>query len=70
MQQGECGKRTDRYGMFSVVVGRGKKAFSGSKISVVQIRKVCKKNYNEIKSKRNKAIQKRLRALDGCNVLW
>lgn len=58
MQQGECGKRTHRYGRFSVAEGRGKKTFSVSKISVAQIRKICTKNYNEIKSKRNKAIQK------------
>jgi hypothetical protein len=49
VQQGECAKRTHRYGMFSVVEGRGKKAFSGSKISVVQIRKVCKKTTMKLK---------------------
>jgi len=59
-----------RYGRFSVAEGRGKKAFSVSKISVAQIRKICNKNCNEIKSKRNKAIQKRLRALYGCSVLY
>jgi hypothetical protein len=40
VQKGECGKRTHRYGRFSGVEGRGKKAFSGPKISVAQIRKI------------------------------
>jgi len=43
VQQGECGKRRHRYGRFSVKEGRRKKAFSVSKISVVQIRKICNK---------------------------
>lgn len=70
MQQGECGKRTHRYGRFSMAEGRGKKAFWVSKFPLLRLEKYVIKNYNEIKSKRNKAIQKTLRALDGCNVLY
>jgi hypothetical protein len=58
VQQGECAKRTHRYGRFLVAEGRGEKAFSGSKISVGQIRKIYNKKDNEIKSKLSMTTQK------------
>jgi len=58
VQQGECGKRTHRYGRFSVAEFTGRKLFWSLNFPLLRLEKYVIKNYNEIKSKRNKTIQK------------